>query len=231
MSDKDISKNLLTINSMCSLIDFSGEKVIEYLNNLLISDLNQLNNQKFNYSAICNPKGRILSSLWIKIINIKHVQIICPSNMSDELIHFFNLRKFRQKIDILKLDNNIIIDKKHNEIKLTQNEISDDNYYYPYLFEQNLPWVDKYNSEKFIPQHVNLDQHQDIMSFTKGCYPGQEIIARMKFLGKIKKRMYLLKHTDYEKLLMNTKKEQIVSPVVHIYDNNIYAVQVIQPIK
>jgi folate-binding protein YgfZ len=230
MSDKDISKNLLTINFMCSLIDFSGEKVIEYLNNLLISDLNQLNNQKFNYSAICNPKGRILSSLWIKIINIEHVQLICPINMSDELIQFFNLRKFRQKINILKLDNNIIIDKKHNEIKLSQNE-TDDKYYYPFLFEQNLPWIDKCNSEKFIPQHVNLDQHENIMSFTKGCYPGQEIIARMKFLGKIKKRMNLIKHTDYEKILLNTKKEQIVSPVVQIPDNNMYAVQVIQPIK
>jgi hypothetical protein len=29
------------------------------------------------------------------------------------------------------------------------------------------------------------------VSFTKGCYPGQEIVARMKYLGRLKERMYL----------------------------------------
>jgi folate-binding Fe-S cluster repair protein YgfZ len=28
------------------------------------------------------------------------------------------------------------------------------------------------------------------VSFTKGCYPGQEIVARMHYLGKLKRRMY-----------------------------------------
>jgi folate-binding protein YgfZ len=41
----------------------------------------------------------------------------------------------------------------------------------------------------FIPQMLNLQAIGGI-SFTKGCYTGQEVIARMKYLGKLKRRMY-----------------------------------------
>jgi folate-binding protein YgfZ len=44
--------------------------------------------------------------------------------------------------------------------------------------------------EEFVPQMVNLDLIGGV-SFTKGCYPGQEIVARMHYLGRLKQRMYL----------------------------------------
>lgn len=43
-------------------------------------------------------------------------------------------------------------------------------------------------SEAFVPQMANLDL-VDGINFKKGCYPGQEIVARMQYLGKLKKRM------------------------------------------
>ena len=48
--------------------------------------------------------------------------------------------------------------------------------------------------EKLTPQMVNLDLI-DAVSFSKGCYPGQEIIARTHYLGKIKRRCYLFSAT------------------------------------
>ncbi len=43
--------------------------------------------------------------------------------------------------------------------------------------------------EEFVPQMVNLDLIGGL-SYTKGCYPGQEIVARTHYLGKLKQRMY-----------------------------------------
>ena len=43
-----------------------------------------------------------------------------------------------------------------------------------------------------MPQMLNL-QLIDALSFTKGCYPGQEIVARMQYLGKLKRHMRLFK--------------------------------------
>jgi folate-binding protein YgfZ len=54
--------------------------------------------------------------------------------------------------------------------------------------------------EAFVPQMVNFDLLNGV-NFKKGCYTGQEIVARMHYLGKLKKRMYLARlagdaHTD-----------------------------------
>lgn len=43
--------------------------------------------------------------------------------------------------------------------------------------------------EQFVPQMLNLDAVGGV-SFTKGCYPGQEIVARMRYLGRVKERMF-----------------------------------------
>lgn len=43
-------------------------------------------------------------------------------------------------------------------------------------------------SDQFLPQELNLDALAGV-SFNKGCYPGQEIIARVKFRGSVKRRV------------------------------------------
>ncbi len=57
-----------------------------------------------------------------------------------------------------------------------------------------IPTIQESTIEAFVPQMVNL-QLIDGVSFTKGCYTGQEVVARMKYLGKLKRRMYLA-HVD-----------------------------------
>ncbi len=51
-----------------------------------------------------------------------------------------------------------------------------------------IPTIVAATTGEFVPQMVNLDL-LDGISFTKGCYTGQEIVARMKYLGRVKRRM------------------------------------------
>lgn len=53
-----------------------------------------------------------------------------------------------------------------------------------------IPVIAPATQEEFVPQMVNLDLIGGV-SFTKGCYPGQEIVARMHYRGRLKQRMYL----------------------------------------
>ena len=53
-----------------------------------------------------------------------------------------------------------------------------------------LPWLTSETSEEFIPQMLNLDQLGGI-SYNKGCYTGQEIVARTHYLGKAKRVLCL----------------------------------------
>jgi len=52
------------------------------------------------------------------------------------------------------------------------------------------PQVSAATQEQFVPQMINLELLGGV-NFKKGCYPGQEIVARTKYLGKIKRRAAL----------------------------------------
>ncbi|MDR4517313.1 MAG: folate-binding protein [Nitrosomonas sp.] len=53
-----------------------------------------------------------------------------------------------------------------------------------------IPAITVETQEQFLPQMINLDLIGGV-SFKKGCYPGQEIVARTQHLGQLKRRMYL----------------------------------------
>ncbi|HEY2818372.1 MAG TPA: folate-binding protein [Casimicrobiaceae bacterium] len=55
--------------------------------------------------------------------------------------------------------------------------------------DAGVPLVTVPTSDQFIPQMLNWDA-LDGISFQKGCYPGQEIVARMRYLGRLKERLY-----------------------------------------
>jgi len=57
-----------------------------------------------------------------------------------------------------------------------------------------LPLITPQTVDAFVPQMVNMQLINGI-SFKKGCYTGQEIVARMQYLGKLKRRMFLA-HVD-----------------------------------
>jgi folate-binding protein YgfZ len=56
-------------------------------------------------------------------------------------------------------------------------------------FTAAIPRIYPATTEKFLPHEINL-QHLNALSFNKGCYTGQEIIARMQYRGKLKNQLY-----------------------------------------
>jgi len=69
-----------------------------------------------------------------------------------------------------------------------------------------IPTVYPQTSDAFVPQMANL-QLLDGLSFKKGCYTGQEVVARMQYLGKLKRRMYLAQ--------VRTDKPPVPGDVLH----------------
>jgi tRNA-modifying protein YgfZ len=58
-----------------------------------------------------------------------------------------------------------------------------------------IPQIAKATQEQFVPQMVNLELLGGV-NFKKGCYPGQEIVARSQYLGKLKRRTTLVSIPD-----------------------------------
>jgi folate-binding protein YgfZ len=64
-------------------------------------------------------------------------------------------------------------------------------------------------SGEFVPQMLNLEALGGLC-FTKGCYPGQEVVARLQYRGQLKRRLYLA-YLD---------SDQIPSPGEKLYGGN-----------
>jgi folate-binding protein YgfZ len=68
------------------------------------------------------------------------------------------------------------------------------------------PRVVAATQEAFVPQMANFETPAvGGVSFTKGCYPGQEVVARAQYLGKVKRRMY------------RAHAESSIVPGTHVY--------------
>ena len=75
--------------------------------------------------------------------------------------------------------------------------------------EAKIPNIFSETQGKFIPQSLNLDLI-DAINFKKGCYTGQEIVARTHYLGKVKRRMYQA----------NLESDEVLEYGEEIYLNN-----------
>ncbi len=58
------------------------------------------------------------------------------------------------------------------------------------LVQAGVPMVQPQTQDHFVPQMANMEI-LGAVSFNKGCYPGQEIVARSQYLGKVKRRLFL----------------------------------------
>jgi len=52
-----------------------------------------------------------------------------------------------------------------------------------------ISWLNTKTTEQFLPQELNLEETGGL-SFGKGCYPGQEVVARVHYRGQVKRRLY-----------------------------------------
>jgi len=87
-----------------------------------------------------------------------------------------------------------------------------------------IPWLSEASSEKYIPQMLNIDKLGGI-SFTKGCYTGQEIIARTHYLGKSKRALFLTLCNNTEDIRVGTPifindSEQTIGKVLSLQSNH-----------
>jgi folate-binding protein YgfZ len=53
------------------------------------------------------------------------------------------------------------------------------------------PWIWAATQDRFVPQSINFEL-LDGVDFQKGCYPGQEVVARSQYLGKLKTRLFVM---------------------------------------
>lgn len=222
------NKNVVMKQLDIGVLRVSGLDAKKFLQGQTTCDINKLSQDSGLYGAICNIKGRIISSFYIvqnnddvlmvmardlvekTLLHLKKYAVFFKTELVDEQDNFTVYTKLAAKNieSDSNVSSNIFVTTQDNEtITLTvsneplkvqlliapsnQTAIEEEN---PELAALAVlaarPLINLEQSETILPQWLNMQSTGGI-SFTKGCYTGQEIVARMQYKGKSKKQLTL----------------------------------------
>jgi len=187
------------------LIKISGPDSFNFLQSQFTNDINKIDDQQLQMNAYCQHQGKIISLIWI-FKKENNYFLSLPSELKDLVLSRLQMFKLMSEIEItdsssqinqyglintrydgcLKIINNLSLYTTSNTLEVN----CDLDVWEKECIENKLPEIYLNNSEKHIPQSLNLDINELGVSFTKGCYPGQEVVARMHYLGKPKRRLF-----------------------------------------
>ena len=196
------------------ILTISGEDAGELLQGQMTQDVRKLEDGKIHITSFCNVQGRVIASAFIQERNDQY-DLILSSEIIDDLENHLQRYILRSKVLIEQSDEKTFgayksdINEDSKECRSLKNDPkrvltlssqvpeSIDNFitseeWIRCDIENSIAIINKKSTEKFIPQMLNLDI-LDAVSFSKGCYTGQEVVARVQHRGKIKQRMFKFK--------------------------------------
>ena len=163
----------MKISTGHSIIQISGIDSAEFLQGQITNDINLASNDKFIDSAICNVQGRVISLFMVRK-DAEGFQIIIDSSLSGKMLH--HLKKYAV---FFKTEMTIIDTIPKDLVLVSDQEWAKD------CIEKGKVELNDDLSEKFTPHELNY-HNNEIINFQKGCFTGQEVIARMHYRGKLK---------------------------------------------
>ncbi len=117
-------------------------------------------------------------NFWELSENSKETWISCPCS-DPEKMRWFRITEHQEFFQFIQQE----IPNQKRRI------ISVGSLWHEFNISSGFPWISFATQNIFTPQSVNLDLVNGI-SFEKGCYPGQEVVARLHYRGVLKKRLF-----------------------------------------
>ena len=196
---------MITLLDNRSLLKVSGKDAEVFLQSQFSNDVKNIREGQIQLNAYCQHQGKIIAILWLfKKSNCYYLSI--PSELSSLVLSKLNMFKLNSKVEIDDFSKKIyqyglIYEVYGESFKINDNlsiytsreflsNCHDSSQWEIACINAGLPEIYLNTSEKHIPQSLNLDIDEIGVSFTKGCYPGQEVVARMHYLGKPKRRLF-----------------------------------------
>lgn len=185
-------------------IHVTGPDAFAFLQGQLTNDLRRLETEAEILAAWCNPKGRVL---WFGTVHPIEggFAISAPVETANDIVARLTTFRFRSKVEFAIFDEGTTVGAN-------------------FLVEYGYPFIGAGQVEKFTPHMLNFDL-LDAISFDKGCYTGQEIVARTHYKGATKRRTLRFESTHPvnagDKVTLDGRD---IGDVLNVAGNNLLAV-------
>lgn len=151
----------------------AGADADAFLQGQLTQDLRRLHGDPL-LAGYCSPKGRLLAVMQLQRAP-QGVILELHRGVLDATLRRLKMFVLRSRVTLEALDPAVPQSADESWRKLQ--------------IARGVPTVFPATGDHFVPQTCNLDVLGGI-SFDKGCYTGQEIVARLHYLGQVKRRMF-----------------------------------------
>ncbi len=190
------------------LLRVSGADAETFLQGQLSNDIVKLNNSSVQLNAYCQHQGKILALFWVtknedsfflsfpsdllEVIKPRLQMFVIMSDVviedvTKEHIQVGSIGETHQEALAINETLSLIITNKQD---ISQFNMEPIEHWGMACIESSLPEIFLMTSEKLVPQMLNLDIDGIGVNFSKGCYPGQEVVARLHYLGSAKRRLF-----------------------------------------
>ena len=187
------------------IIEISGPDRVAFLQGIVTQDVTKLAEDKIQFAALLSPQGKILHDMFL-VNQPDTILIDTPSLYADTLTKRLTMYKLRAKIAIrdvtgewaLELGDAGLPDPRHTELPRRAYHQSEtpSSLVPPPPLHLGIPD----SAIDFPPDElVAMDAGYDLLraiSFTKGCYVGQEVTARMHYKNIARKGFFIVEATQ-----------------------------------
>lgn len=194
------------------LIEIAGRDAEKYLQGQLTCDVTKLSMGEHTLTAHCDPKGKMSALMRLYRAETEKFFAIIHKNLLPEALTQLKKYAVFSKVTFTELDtplfgstaNHDTLDESTTVLELPTAQkraiiwgeellINEESSLWDLMdIQDGMPILLKANQFELIPQAVNLQAVEKAISFTKGCYIGQETIARAKYRGANKRAMFIL---------------------------------------
>ncbi len=158
----------------------SGADAENFLQGQLSADLRALKPDRAAWASYNSPKGRMLAVIRT-VRDGEGIELRMPSTLVEAVSRRLRMFVLRSKVVLSLL-----------EPRATDADTQSRDRHS--LILAGIPAVYPETQDRWVAQMTNLDLVGGI-SFDKGCYTGQEVVARLHYLGNLKKRMFVVRGT------------------------------------
>jgi|GEM_PF-1734375 len=176
----------------------SGPDALDFCHSQFTADMRSLPEARWQITTWCNPKGRVIAVI-LTARHESHVEVIAPRAQLGAL-EKLSMYAIGRTVSIRSDDpvsgtltaetnDNSIVNDKTRAMRLgkpAQDPTPEQVRAWRLAdLATPLPWLTAETSASFLPQSLAMETNGGL-SYTKGCFPGQEIIARVHYLGQAK---------------------------------------------
>jgi len=196
------------------LFSASGTDAGDFLHGQLTADVVSLAPGQSTLSAWCSPRGQVIAPMLVQRREEDWL-IALEQSLASETIQRMTRFILRSLVTFTEFENRWLtgsldvvprpgnqspwLDRLNLGYELTdepgskfvEDSAAAERKWKAWELRRGLSWLSPSTTERFLPQMLGLDD-LGAVSFNKGCYPGQEIVARARYLGKVKRGPVIL---------------------------------------